>query len=47
MIANSLLRTGLIGENLELANKITNYFSDKEIADINFPNYISAVIGRV
>lgn len=30
MIANSLLRTGLIGKNFKLANKIIDYFSDKE-----------------
>lgn len=47
MIANSLLRTGLIGENLKLANKITNYFSDKEIAGVHLPNYISTAISRV
>lgn len=47
MIANSLLRTRLIGENLELANKITNYFSDKEIVDVHLPKYISSTIGRV
>ena len=41
------MRTGLIGENLELTNKITNYFSDKEIADVHLPKYISSTIGRV
>ena len=47
MVADSLLRGGLIGENIELANKITNYFSDKDINNADVPVYILTTIGRV
>ena len=45
MAAECMLRNDLIGENLELANKITSSMTTTEVSDM--PRYILTTIGRI